>query len=366
MVLLKDITSFLEDLAPFSLQESYDNSGLLMGDPEWEVSGILVALDVTEAVVLEAIAEHCNVIVAHHPFIFQGIKKVDNANWVHRVLRKAIQHDIAIIAIHTNLDNVLDGVNGKIASMIALTQTRVLAPRQEMLSKMVVFVPEKHHESVRDAIFEAGAGAIGNYDECSFSSQGKGSFRAKRGASPFVGEIDKLHIENETRLEVVFPSSIKNRIVSAMKKAHPYEEVAYDLYKLENTFDKIGAGLIGELKEELDEESFLQLLVKKFQLKGLRHSPLPGRKIRKVALCGGSGSFLLNKAIQSGADVYVTADLKYHDFFDAEGKILFVDIGHFESEQFTIDLLREHLLQKFPTFAVRKTKNSTNPVHYYP
>jgi dinuclear metal center YbgI/SA1388 family protein len=366
MSLLKEVCAFLEDLAPSSLQENYDNSGLLVGDPDSKVTGVLVSLDVTENIVDEAIQEGCNVIVSHHPFIFQGIKKLKKSNWVHRVLTKAIKNDLAIISVHTNLDNVLAGVNGKMASVLGLKNTRVLLPRPGMLMKLAVFVPSEHLEKVQDALFQAGAGSIGNYDECSFQSPGIGSFRAKAGANPFVGKINELQFEPESRLEVVFPAFLKERVVSSMKNAHPYEEVAYDLYKLENSVDQIGSGLLGDLEEEIEAEPFFRLLMEKFNLKGFKHSPNPGHKIKRVALCGGAGVFLLEKAIQSGADVFVTADVKYHDFFEAIGKVLLVDIGHFESEQFTIDLLSEQILQKFPTFAVRKTKISTNPVNYYP
>jgi dinuclear metal center YbgI/SA1388 family protein len=365
-MLLKDVTSFLGFLASFSLQENYDNSGVLLGSPDLEITGIIVSLDITELVVDEAIRTGSNLIVSHHPFIFQGIKKINTNNWVHRTLIKAIKSDIAIIAIHTNLDNVLTGVNGRIAESIGLHSTEVLQPKDNILRKLVVFVPETHHELVRRSLFEAGAGSIGNYDECSFNTSGVGTFRAINGAKPFVGELNKPHFEKEMRIEVVFPYFLYEKLIAAMRKVHPYEEIAFDVFALGNNTSEFGSGIIGELQQPEEEADFLKKIAKIFQLKMLRHTPLSGKKVKKIAVCGGAGIFLLPKAINSGADVFITADVKYHDFFEADGKIILADIGHFESEQFTIDLLCEQLLQKFPTFAVRKTKIITNPVKYYP
>lgn len=364
-MLLGEVTAYLESIAPFSLQEDYDNSGILIGEPVKEIKGILCCLDVTEEIIEEAIDSNCNLVIAHHPFIFSGIKQIREVNWVHRVLLKAIKNDIAIMAVHTNLDNVIHGVNGKIGNLLNLGNSQILRRKGNTLLKLSVIVPLTHQEEVKNALFTAGAGSIGNYDECSFSVSGTGSFRPGHLANPFLGEKNKRHLEEEVKIEVVFPVNLESQIIQAMRKSHPYEEIAFDILSLKNSFNEIGAGLVGLLEKEYSEGDFLDFLKEKFNLKVLRHTGLSGKKIQKVAVCGGAGFFLLKDAIKTGADAFITSDLKYHDFFEADGKILLVDVGHFESEQFTIDLLHDQLLQKFPTFAVRKTKIRTNPVNYY-
>jgi dinuclear metal center YbgI/SA1388 family protein len=360
-----EIASFLESLAHPSLQENYDNAGLLTGDAGWECKGVICSLDATEAVVKEAIGKKCNLVVAHHPIIFGGLKKITGKNYVEKAVITAIKNDVAIYAIHTNLDNVIDGVNGRIAQLLGLKNVSVLSPRPGILKKIFTFVPEDKADLVRNAIFAAGGGYIGNYSECSFNGTGEGTFRAEPGTNPYVGEIGKRHTEKELKIEVILPSWLESKVVSAMKAAHPYEEVAYDVVGLSNDNQRVGSGVIGELVKPLSEEAFLMLLREKFRLKLVRHTALSGRQINKVALCGGAGSFLTSKALMSGADAYVTADMKYHEFFDANDRILIADIGHYESEQFTINLLQELLEQKFTTFAVLKTEVETNPVRYF-
>lgn len=359
-----DIIQYLERLAPSSLQESYDNAGLLTGNTDQICTGIICCLDVTEEVVEEAISKKCNLLVAHHPLIFGGIKRINGKNAVERSLIKAIKNDIAIYAIHTNLDNVIEGVNGKMAALLGLQNCRVLLPKENSLKKLVTYVPLAQLEQVQTALFEAGAGQIGNYSECSFSSSGNGTFKAATGANPFVGSIGARHTEPEARLEVLLPSTKESQVLSALRAAHPYEEVAFDIFPLSNTHPGIGAGLVGELEAPLSEVDFLQLLRKVFKLPLLRHTAFTGQPVRKIALCGGAGSFLIAKAFSVGAQAFITADLKYHDFFLADKKLLVTDIGHFESEQFTIDLLMERLAEKFPNFAVLKTSVFTNPVNY--
>ena len=359
------IISYLESIAHPSLQENYDNAGLITGNSNWECSGIICSLDATEKVVEEAIAKKCNLIVAHHPIIFGGLKKINGKNYVERTIINAIKNDIAIYAIHTNLDNVIDGVNGKIAAVLGLENISVLSPKENILKKLFTFAPADKSEQVRQAIFEAGAGHIGNYSECSFNVPGMGTFKAGIGTDPFVGKVGERHEENEIKIEVIFPAWLENRIVAAMLSAHPYEEVAYDVIPLNNSHPQIGAGIIGELPEALEEKGFLAKVKLGFALPIIRHTAFTGKVIKKIALCGGAGSFLVAKALATGADAYITADLKYHEFFDANGRMLLVDIGHYESEQFTISLLAERLEQKFPTFAVLKTAVITNPVFYY-
>ncbi len=358
------VISFLESLAHPSLQEAYDNAGLITGDPGWDCSGILCSLDATEEVIREAIEKKCNLIVAHHPIVFGGLKKINGKNYVERAVIAAIKNDIAIYAIHTNLDNVIEGVNGRMAKMLGLKNISILSPKENTLRKLFTFVPLDKAEQVRQAIFAAGGGHIGNYSECSFNAEGTGTFKAGETASPYAGNIGEQHQEKEIKIEVIFPAFVEGRVLSAMKAAHPYEEVAYDIVSLANRHQQIGAGLSGELPEPMEEMAFLQHLKQVFGLSVVRHTTPRNRPVKKVALCGGAGSFLVSKALASGADVYITADMKYHEFFDADGRILIADIGHYESEQFTIDLLQEVLEQKFPTFAVLKTAVRTNPVHY--
>jgi dinuclear metal center YbgI/SA1388 family protein len=362
---IREIISYLETIAHPSLQEQYDNAGLLTGDEEWDCTGIICSLDAIEEVIGEAIRKKCNLVVAHHPVIFAGMKKINGKNYVERTIIKAIKHDIAIYAIHTNLDNVIDGVNGRMAEIIGLEQPEVLSPRPGILKKLFTFSPIDKAGDVRNAIFEAGGGHIGNYSECSFNAEGEGTFKAGEGTDPYVGNIGKRHSEREVKIEVIFPAFLESKIVKAMTAAHPYEEVAYDIIALSNTGPNIGSGLIGQLPKPLSEIGFLGLLRDRFGLKALRHSKFTGRPVSKVALCGGAGSFLVSKALSRGADAYVTADMKYHEFFDADGRMMIADIGHYESEQFTINLLQEKLEQKFPTFAVLKTEVATNPVQYF-
>jgi len=362
---ISEIISVLESLAHPSLQESYDNAGLITGDPQWNCSGIICSLDATEEVINEAIRKKCNLIVAHHPIIFSGLKKINGKNYVEKAVITAIKNDIAIYAIHTNLDNVLNGVSGKMASLIGLQNTAVLAPKPSTLKKLFTFVPADKVEEVKQAIFNAGGGFIGNYSECSFTVEGTGTFKAGAGTDPYVGIIGEQHQEKEGKIEVVFPAHLEVSIVKALLAAHPYEEVAYDVVALDNRHPATGSGLVGELAKPVEENVFLTHLKSVFRLKIVRHSPLTGKKIKKVALCGGAGSFLVSRALGVGADAYVTADMKYHEFFDANGRLLIADIGHYESEQFTIDLLAEYLEQKFPTFAVLKTGVMTNPVNYF-
>ena len=360
-----DIIRVLETIAPLTLQENYDNAGLLTGRPEWECTGIICSLDSTEEVIVEAKKRGCNLIVAHHPIIFGGLKQITGNTYVERTIITAIKNDIAIYAIHTNLDNILEGVNGRIADKLGLINLQILQAKQGQLMKLFTFAPVLEAEKIRLALFEAGAGNIGEYSEVSFISEGLGRFKGSQKTNPFVGQPGKFHEEKEAKIEVIFPAYVKNQILRALFLAHPYEEVAYDLVSLANDYQSFGSGLVGELPEEMEETGFFHMLKTSFQLKAIRHTPFLGKKIRKVAVCGGSGSFLTRKAISSGADVYISSDIKYHEFFDADNRILLADIGHWESEQFTSELLIEILQAKFPTFAVLKSEVNTNPVNYF-
>jgi len=361
---VESICELIEEVAPLALQESYDNAGLLVGDSQMEVTGALVCIDITEKVINEAIQKKCNLIISHHPLIFSGLKRLTGQTEVQRCVAKAIKNDIAIYAAHTNLDNVLQGVSGKMAEKIGLKNLQILQPKSNALLKLIAYVPQLLSYRVRQALFEAGAGQIGNYDSCSFNNEGIGTFRANENAQPFVGNINELHSEPETRIEVILPEYLKFKVLEALLKSHPYEEPAYDFISLKNDWNIVGAGVVGELNEAEDELKFLSRIKTIFEIPTLRHTNLLNRKIKRVALCGGSGSSFLSDAISVHADVYISGDFKYHEFFDAENRILIADIGHFESEQFTKDIFYEIITKKMPTFAVQISDSKTNPINY--
>lgn len=313
----------------------------------------------------EAIREGCDVIIAHHPIVFKGLKRFNGYTYVERVVMKAIKHGIALYAIHTNLDNIYTGVNKKIADKLGMQQLSILEPKSDLLNKLVVFVPSNHAASLRDALFQAGAGNIGNYSECSFSVPGAGTFKAMQGADPYVGQIDERHTEQEERVEVIYPRNIERKLLIALYEHHPYEEIAYDIYPLQNKYERVGSGMIGVMPKAMDELAFMAHLKERLQTQVIRHTALRNKSIQRIAVCGGAGGFLLPHAIRQGADIFITADYKYHEFFDADGKIIIADVGHFESEQFTQELLLEIIQKKFPNFAVRLTGVSTNPINYY-
>jgi len=366
MMTVKDITDTLEQVAPVMYQESYDNSGLQVGDASAEVTGVLLTLDVTEAVVDEAVARSCNMIVAHHPVIFGGLKRITGCNYVERVVHKAIKHDVAIYAAHTNLDNMHTGVNARIAQKLNLVNTRILAPKNDTLSKLFTYAPLSDADRVRDAMFAAGAGSIGHYKECSFNTTGSGSFRPGDGTRPAYGVAGgpREWVE-EVKIEVIVEKHREGAVLKALFDAHSYEEVAYELIPLPNPNQQIGAGMVGDLAEPMEEKAFLAMVKTNMKTDCIRHTALAGKHISKVALCGGSGSFLLRDALAAGADVFITGDFKYHQFFDAEDRIIIADIGHYESEQYTTEIFAEVLQKKFPNFAILFSKVLTNPVKYF-
>jgi dinuclear metal center YbgI/SA1388 family protein len=362
-VTIKDVTNHLEALAPRSYQEEYDNSGLLTGNASEPVRGVLVTLDCTEEVVEEALRENCNLIVAHHPIIFRGLKKLTGQSYVERTIIKAIKNDIAIYAIHTNLDHVDTGVNKKIAEKIGLKNLKILQPKKGTLMKLVTFIPKENAEEVMNALHQAGAGNIGNYKNCSFKVAGEGTFMATGNAQPHIGKSNQQERIEEIRAEVIFPKHLSDVILNALKQSHPYEEVAYYLSTLENENQEVGAGMIGELDDEMEPIEFLRRLKKIMNTSCVRYT-VPVKNIKRVAVCGGAGSFLLRSAVSQKADVFVSADFKYHEFFDADRRIMIADIGHYESEQFTKDMIIDVLKEKFATFAIIFSKTSTNPLSY--
>lgn len=363
-MILSEITSYLYSRIPLNMQESYDNCGLLVGNTGTEITGALICLDVTEAVLDEAVEKNCNLVVSHHPMIFGSLKSLTGRNETERLVIRAIQQNIAIFALHTNVDNHHEGVNDYLCKKLGILSPEILRPMPGMLRKLVTFCPVSHAEKVRDAIFEAGAGHIGNYDSCSFSTPGNGTFRALSGANPFVGEPGQLHTEAELRIESIFPAFLQNTVVAALQFAHPYEEVAFDIYPLANLHHRMGAGMIGTLDQETDAEEFLLKVKNILQSGCIRHTAIKNKKINRVAVCGGSGSFLIKDAMSCSADIYLTGDIKYHDFFIPGKQMILADIGHYESEQFTKELIYTLLKKKFTTFALFISGTHTNPVNY--
>jgi dinuclear metal center YbgI/SA1388 family protein len=362
---LKDLIKHLESIAPLAYQEDYDNAGLLVGNENNEVHSALVALDCTEAIVDEAILHNCDLIITHHPIIFKGLKKLNGKNYIERVILKAIKHDIALYAIHTNLDSVQQGVNKVICDRLGIVNPVMLSPKKGQLKKLVTYCPLAEADAVRDAVFAAGAGNIGNYSECSFNSTGSGTFKGNEETDPYVGVPGIRHQEQEVKIETIFRAQDERKVLLALFETHPYEEVAYDIYPLENKNQEVGAGMVGFLEAAMDANNFLQLVKTQMKASVIRHTEILPKPIRKVAVCGGSGSFLLKDALAAGADAFVTADFKYHEFFDAEQKLIIADIGHFESEQFTSNLLLDIIKEKFPNFAIRLTAQNTNPINYF-
>ncbi|MCF6280324.1 MAG: Nif3-like dinuclear metal center hexameric protein [Flavobacteriaceae bacterium] len=363
-MVIKDITNYIEEIAPLQYAEDFDNVGLLIGNYNTKVSGVLVTLDTLESVVDEAIETNCNLIVSFHPIIFSGLKKINGNDYVERVILKAIKNDVAIYAIHTALDNSNVGVNAKICDTLELINQKVLIPKKGMLRKLTTYVPKKDAEKLRTVLFESGAGNIGNYDSCSFNTDGYGTYRGNENSNPIIGKKGYLHTENETFISVIFEKHLEGEILKSLFKNHPYEEVAYDIVTLENLHQNVGMGMIGELEEEMNETDFFNFLKKTMKTDCIRHSKLQGKSIKKIAVLGGSGSFAIGNAIQASADVFITADVKYHEFYKAENKLIIADIGHYESEQFTKNLLVEFLTKKMPNFAVVLSKKNTNPIYY--
>jgi len=361
---ISQIITEIEDYATLFLQESFDNSGLQVGDISQEARGILLCLDVTEEVIEEALKLNCNLIISHHPLLFKPLKKLAGKTYIERCVIKACKNDLVIYASHTNMDNVFGGVNHRLAEKIGLQNVEVLSPKKDCLLKLVTFVPDAQAEEVRTALFKAGAGQIGNYDSCSFNVSGSGTFRAGERAHPYVGSLNEFHTEPEIRIETIVPAFKKSNVLRALLSVHPYEEPAYDFYPLENDWMQVGSGVVGELLHPEDEESFLQKLKTVFNLKTLKHSPLTGKQIRKVALCGGSGAFLIPEAIASNADVFITGEAKYNDYYDVENHLLLAVIGHYESEVATKEIFYDIITKKIPNFVIHFSMVNTNPVNF--
>lgn len=362
---IQEICALLEDWAPLSQAEDFDNVGLLVGDSATTVTNILVAHDALEQTVDEAVAKNCNLIISFHPIIFSGLKRLNGNNYVARSVMKAIKNDIAIYAMHTALDNVPTGVSYGMARALKLQNCKILVPKKDSIYKLTTYVPNAFAKALKDSLFEAGAGHIGHYDQCSFGVQGEGTFRGGEQSKPFAGKIGKQHSEKETQLHLTFQKQHKSAILKALLKAHPYEEVSYELSLLDNQNQHLGMGMIGTLEKGLSETDFLTLIKTTFKTGGVRHSELQGKTIKKVAVLGGSGAFAISNALRHGADAYVTADLKYHDYYKAENLVLLADVGHYESERFTKSIIANYLTEKIRSFAVVLSQENTNPINYF-
>ncbi|HQJ90286.1 MAG TPA: Nif3-like dinuclear metal center hexameric protein [Paludibacteraceae bacterium] len=361
---IKELTAKFEEYAPLSYQESYDNCGMQVGTPEAEIRGVLLTLDITEGVIDEAIAKGCNLIIAHHPLIFRGVKKIIGRDHIERCIIKAIKNDVAIYASHTNMDKMKNGVSARLAQKIGLKDLEILVPEQNCLFKIVTFVPTASAAFVRQTLFEAGAGTIGKYDRCSYSINGEGTFRAGNDCHPFVGAIGGEHHEEEVRIETIIKKEHLSRAIKALLAVHPYEDPAYDIYELKNEHKEAGLGIIGNLPEETELLSYLKMVKEKLQVGAIRYTEPPKKKIKRVALCGGSGSEFVQNAIAKGADLYISGDFKYHDLFNAENIITIADVGHFESEQFTKEIFFEIVSKNNPKFAIQFSDYKTNPINY--
>lgn len=361
---LQQIISVLEQMAPTAYAEDFDNVGLLVGNPNQDINGILVCHDALENVIDEAIQKKCNLVVCFHPIIFSGLKKITGKNYVEKAVIKAIKNDIAIYSVHTALDNHKNGVNKIMCDALGIKNPKILVPKEDFIWKLVTFAPSDNAEKVRNALFEAGAGNIGNYDNCSFNSNGQGTYKGNEDSNPVVGQKHEFVEAEEIKIEVTFEKHLQNKILKALFDNHKYEEVAYEIYKTENKHQNIGLGMIGELESEQNEQDFLLFVKQKMECGVIRHSEFLNKKVKKVAVLGGSGAFAIGSALAQNADVLITSDLKYHDFFQAENKILLADIGHFESERFTKNYIIDFLTKKIPNFAVILSEENTNPVKY--
>ncbi len=362
---VKDVTKIVEELAPLHYAEDFDNVGLLVGDPNQTVSGILVTLDTLEVVIDEAIQKKCNLVISFHPIVFGGLKRITGANYVERVVLKAIRNHIAIYSMHTALDNSPLGVNAKFCEMLGVKNPKILIPKKNTIKKLITYVPKHNAETLKQKLFEAGAGTIGNYSNCSFSVNGLGSFMPGESANPTLGTTGKIHFEEEVQLHMTFGSAFETKIMKALFNNHPYEEVAYEIITLENQNQNLGMGMVGTLENEMTEVDFLNKLKTVMKADGIRHSKLLNKPIKTVAVLGGSGSFAIKDAVKAKADIFITADIKYHQFYQAENSIIIADIGHFETEQFTKNLLVDFLTKKIPNFAVTLAESITNPIKYF-
>ena len=363
-MIIKEILDVLEEMAPLAYAEDFDNVGLIIGNENQIATGVLICHDALESVVDEAIEKNCNLVVCFHPILFLGIKKLTGKNYAERSIIKAIKNDIAVYAVHTALDNHQKGVNKMFCDALNLKNTKILIPKQNFIRKLITYTILENAEKIRNALFKAGAGRIGNYDNCSFNSNGFSTYQGNKNSNPTIGNAKEFTQTNEIKIEVTFEKYLESKILKALFTNHIYEEVAYEIYDLQNSHQNVGLGMIGDLENTMSEKEFLFFVKEKMQCENIRHSVFRNKEIKKVAVLGGAGSFAIKNAIQAGADAYLTADLKYHQFYEAENRILLADIGHFESERYTKNYIVDYLIKKMPNFAFILSKENTNPVKY--
>ncbi|MBI4536287.1 MAG: Nif3-like dinuclear metal center hexameric protein [Ignavibacteriae bacterium] len=365
---VREIQDVIEHWAPREIAWGQDNVGLQIGNPASRLLGILIALDVTEKIITEARRHRANLIISHHPLLFKAPRSITPRNQVGRCIDALVKSGIALYSAHTNLDFAHGGTSWAIAEALGLTAVDFLYKPYKVQRKIVTFVPTDHVDRVAVAMAEAGAGRIGNYDNCSFRMLGTGTFKANERANPVVGSKNVLEKVAETRLEMVVDQWLVPGVLKALKQAHPYEEVAHDVYPTENESDAFGMGIIGMLVRPMTLKSLLALIKKKLGARALRCTGSLNHKVSRIAACGGSGSELLDEAVRARADAFITADVKYHTFHDANGRIALIDAGHYETEHLVVQTMAKKLAQEMrrmrihvPVFASR---TSTNPIVY--
>jgi len=363
-----EIFKYIRSWAPEEIAWNKDNVGLQVGSAKRKVKNILLALDLNMKVIIEAVKKDCNIIITHHPLLFNPLRKIDtDQDNTSLLVEKLIKHDITLFSAHTNLDFTKDGVSFELAKTLKLTNLRFLSNIKSAQYKLIVFVPEGHIEKVASAIFENGGGIIGEYSNCSFRTKGQGSFKGSKKTSPSIGKKLNYEKTDEIKLEVLIDSWKLNEILSAIRSVHPYEEIAYDVYPLNNENVNYGIGAIGELHTAMNQREFFNHVSKSLKINNFRYTTGKTNKIKTVAVCGGSGSEVIPAAIKKGADALITADIKYHTFFDNERKILLIDAGHYETEIFSLNEVNKRLadLIKKKKNKVFKYNGSTNPVIFY-
>ncbi len=365
----KEIIKYFEEWAPKEIAWQKDNVGLQVGSLNNKLNNILLCLELHDQVIDDAIKKNCNLIISHHPLLFQPLKKIDLQNDKNsKLIEKLIKNNITLYSAHTNLDFTKEGVSFELAKKLKLNNIDFLVHQNSNQYKLSVFVPVDFVDKVANAIFENGGGRIGEYTNCSFRTKGNGTFKGSGNSNPYLGEKNKIELVEEIKLEVLVDSWKLKKILTAIFETHPYEEVAYDIYPLANSNKNYGAGTIGELDKPMHQKQFLDYVADNLKIKNFRYSK-GNNKIKKVALCGGAGSDLVKDALNSGADAFITADLKYHTFQDANEKILLIDAGHYETEIHSLDEVKRKLshytIGKNINTKIFKYEGSTNPIFFY-
>ena len=362
---IKEVIQFLEQKFPLHWQEDFDNCGVQCGDKERELTGIVVCFDMSEAVIDEALAQGSNMVISHHPIIYKhGLKKIEPTNRVGKIIYKALENKILLYSMHTNIDSGKAGGNVLFAKKLELQNLSVLVPKENQFCKLVVFVPAENSALLKEAMFKIGCGNIGNYSHCSYSCEGIGSFKPLTGVNPHIGKHNRLERVDEERIEMIFPKNIKRQVIETLYGHHPYEEPAFDIITLENQNREVGLGRIGLLPTSMLAKDFILYIKEKLNLDFVKFSGNRDAEIKKVAVCGGGGASFISEALTAGVNAYITGDLKYHDFFIPENKMLLIDIGHFEGEHFIREIITSLLQENFNTFATHFTEVEIPVIHH--